>query len=654
MHSTENFELEVVFVLDFTNSMAAARLPDGRTGVQAMLEAFDLALAGLPSSHRVGVVEFHDRNTGPGILSSLTADRTSLIEAVRAFEESGFVPGSSRVWDSVQTAASLFTKPADTPNVVRALVFISDGRDTSSIRGRGDAGETATEDEIQLYAVGVGEVFEEQQLAQMVLDTGGFYYAVRELGALQEQLQVLVSDLRGQYRLTYITLRRRGEYQTRVEFDLPWATGSFETDGIEVSEFYGPDSVGRIAIDPPSEDKETGTAQVFIRALHMPSNISRIRLRLDTLKPLEIATVPKVEGGLLQGWSLTGPDSEGFYEANGNRPVEFGNFGLLFRVKLSGITERSTEIPATVDNSIYTAAQSFTYPEVFYIGEPLPGSGRIVFRTTRDGNREIYVVNFDGTDERNLTDHFDQDYQPTWSPDGGQIAFDSNRVVRRQVFVMNADWSGAPRLITPLSSSNSLPAWSFDGSRIVFVSDRDGNRDIYVMDSDGGNLIRVTAHTASDWWASWSPDGSRIVFTSNRDGIAEVYVIVIGEDLTGGRNLTNNPAGDYRPVWSPDGKRIAFYSWRDGNREVYVMNADGKQLRNITNHPADDWYPAWSPDGLRIAFTTLRDGNREVYVMDSDGNRPRNVSEPSWGGLGPLLGPSWGPVSSALARWSPG
>ena len=226
--SAENFELEVVFVLDFTNSMALGRLEDGRTGIQGMLDAFELAVTSLPGAHRIGVVEFHDRNVDPGILSSLTTNREATIEAVTAFANSSFDSGSSRVWDSISTATELFTSGEDNPDVIRTIVFLSDGRDTSSQLNRSDVGEIASTNLIQLYALGIGDVFEEELLAAMVQSAGGVYYPTRELDALQDQLAVLVNDLRGQYKVTYTTLRREGTYRTKLEVNLPEAVGVFE------------------------------------------------------------------------------------------------------------------------------------------------------------------------------------------------------------------------------------------------------------------------------------------------------------------------------------------------------------------------------------------------------------------------------------------
>ena len=628
-------DFEIVFILDFTNSMARAVLPDGRTGIEAMLDAFERSLASLPIAHRIGVVEFHDRNAEPGILSELTTDRDAILDSVNIFNQSTFDPASSRVWDSIQTAANLFSSSRANLTVVRALVFISDGRDTSSVSSRADAGVTAETSDIQLYALGMVNVFEEDELAAMVRSMGGLYYPTRQVEDLEEQLGVLVNDLRGQYLVSYITLRRQGTYRTRVDIDLTDAVGTFESPELDVATFYGLDNQGRISVDPPSRDQEAGTARVFLRALHVPRNIDRFRFTLDTEKGVEVSLVSEEDGGLLEGWELT-QDFQGFYVASNVRALEFGNFGILFQLDISGATENSLDIPLTFDNSFYTAGKSFNYPPFFCLGE-CP-AGRITFRSNRNAvTSDIYVMNFDGTDQRNITNHINEDFYPDWSPDGLQIVFNSKREGNnREIFVMGDDGAD-PENITNNRLDDSLPSWSPDGSQIAFDSVRDGNREIYVMDADGENQTRLTTNGASDWWASWSPDGERIVFTSDRSGNPDIWVI--DADGTGSTNLTDSPGGDFRPVWSPDGEQIVFYSLRDGDREIYIMNEDGTNQRNLTNDPSQDWYPDWSPDGLRIAFTTLRDGNREIYIMNEDGTSLRNVSNSP----GDDWAPAWGP-----------
>ena len=369
VRTADVFLQEVVFVLDFTSSMAGARLSDGSSGTQAMIEALFRAIDRLPENHRIGVVEFHDRNVEPGVLSRLTTDRKAIRTMVSAFATSPFDPGSSRVWDSIGTAATLFTGPAENPSVVKSIVFITDGRDTSSNLTRNEVGAGASSDGLQLYGVGVGDVFGEAELKAMVRSTGGVYYAVRTQEKLQSQLEFLAGDLLKQYQVSYTSLRG-GTYLVRLEIELAQVVWTFESEPLDSAEFAGPDIEGRIAIDTPQVDLEEGVAKVSLRALHVPRNIARFRFRLDAPDAVEISLVPKAEGGLVEEWELSGPDAQGFFDLSAKRRLEFGEFGLLFRITLSGITEDTVEVPLEFDNSIYTGGKSFNHPPAIVLGEP--------------------------------------------------------------------------------------------------------------------------------------------------------------------------------------------------------------------------------------------------------------------------------------------
>ena len=368
VHTAENFQLEVVFVLDFTNSMAQATLPDGRSGIDAMLSAFESAVLTLPGAHRIGVVEFHDRNAEPSVLSRPTIDRSSVLASVRRFAQSGFDHGSSRVWDSLAAASDLFSREA---GVVKALVFLSDGRDTSSLNTREQAAAYARERKVQLYALSVGDVYEEDELRAAALQTEGSYYRAQQFAGLEDQLETIVGDLRGQYKISYITLRRAGWYQARISVTLRGAEGNFHTETFDVARFFGPDNRGVVQFDPASVDRASGQATLFMRALHVPRNIGRIRFRLETSKPVAAELVAGADGGLLDGWSLSGPDADGFFEASSDDPIEFGNFGPLFRLTLSGITDDRLHIPVAFDDAIYTGGKGFSHPSRIAIGQPV-------------------------------------------------------------------------------------------------------------------------------------------------------------------------------------------------------------------------------------------------------------------------------------------
>ena len=640
VHTGENIDLEVVFVLDFTNSMAQARLPDGSGGIQAMLAAFDSALAVLPSAHRAGAVEFHDRNAEPGVLSALTTDRNGIRGNVLRFSQSSFDPGSSRVWDSVVAGTGLFSTRQDNSRVVRALVFLSDGRDTSSVNDREAARRLARAQYVQLYALGVGEVYQEAELREMANSTGGGYYSARDISLLQEQLQLLVNDLRGQYQLSYITLRRTGEYTVGIEVNLPEVgeRGWMETVPFDVARFFGSDNQGVVVSDPPSLDPANRQATVFIRALHMPRNIDRIRFKPDTDQPLSVELVTRQNGGLLDGWTLDGPDAAGFYEAAASQPLEFGNFGPLFKLTVSDVAEQGPIIPIEFDNTIYTGGKSLARVVAYVnIGDPTASSsskpnlsGKIVFVSDRDGNNELYSMDADGSGLRRLTNHPSDDWQPDLSPDGQRIVFTHGR---RDMYVMNVDGSDVAQLSYE-SGAEWDQDWSPDGNWIVFAYYHNGNLDIYKMRADASGWIRLT-DTEEDWSPSdpdWSPDGQSILFSAgptqkSNSPPVNTDIYIMDANGSGVTRLTSHTAKDRYPAWSPDGERIAFMSNRDGHNKIYTMDADGFDITLLTDDVSiggwtspPDMSLTWSPDGQYIAFSYDVDGDHEIYTIHISGS----------------------------------
>ena len=241
-----------------------------------------------------------------------------------------------------------------------------------------------------------------------------------------------------------------------------------------------------------------------------------------------------------------------------------------------------------------------------------PDGTQLVFRSNRDGKLNIYVMGSDGSNPTRLTAE-DYNSSPSWSPDGTKIAFSSGDTDGDAIYVMGSDGSDATRLT--YRGNNGSPSWSPDGARIAFASTPtpSANLEIYVMGSDGSNLTRLTD---TGWNDSpvWSPDGSKIAFVSNR-GTGEVDtfdIYVMGSDGSNPTRLTD--AGDNRsPSWSPDGTRIAFQSTRDGETDIYVMGSDGSDATRLTA-TGDNRSPSWSPDGTRIAFLSTRDGNWDIYA----------------------------------------
>ena len=380
-----------------------------------------------------------------------------------------------------------------------------------------------------------------------------------------------------------------------------------------------------------------------MRALHVPRNIDRILFRVQTTKPLQVELVPSNDGGLLEGWTLSGPD-EGWYEATSATPLEFGNLGLLAKLTLSNITEEGLSIPVWFDNSIYTGDKRVARLAYMEIGDFYP-TGRIAFVSRRQDEdvNQIYLINADGSNVSRLfwSDRGISD--PVWSPDGEQLAYHGNGA---GIELYSMSRSFGPNLTGSLELDTAIdPEWSPDGSRIAFAASQDSSDslDIYVISADGSNVIKLTDSDARNRVPDWSPDGRRILFTSADAGdLSTADIYVMNADGSGDVRLTSNGHLDFDPVWSPDGQRIAFYSDReDGDSEIYVMDADGTNVTRITNflgHGSRD--PDWSPDGHWVVFSSRQvesGGGYDIYIVRLDGSSLTRLTDdgannldPSW------------------------
>ena len=255
-------------------------------------------------------------------------------------------------------------------------------------------------------------------------------------------------------------------------------------------------------------------------------------------------------------------------------------------------------------------------------GSPTPPP-RVAYLSDRTGNLDIYITTMTlGYPTVNLTNHSAGDDEFCWSPTGNQLAFLSDRSGQWELWVINANGTGATQL-TANGGTKANPAWSPTGNKIAFVY----NGDICVYDLTNNSSQNLTMGNGNNRMPCWSPSGNQIVFASDRSGNWDIWVM--NADGTGVIQLTNDIQVELRPVWSPNGQKIAF----ERGSDVWVMDANGASPLNLTNGVgAFNGLPTWSPNSQSIAFE--RDG--DIYRINANGTGLTQLTT-----MGSCFSPHW-------------
>lgn len=256
-------------------------------------------------------------------------------------------------------------------------------------------------------------------------------------------------------------------------------------------------------------------------------------------------------------------------------------------------------------------------------GKPGIAHTQIAFANDQTGHKEIYLVDYDGANLRQLTRDGSISLLPRLSPGRKLLAYTSYKEGNPDLFLIDLE-RGKVRPLSAEQGLNIAGGFSPDGSQILLTLSRGGSPNVYAKSLEGGSLTRLTRHFGADSSPTFSPDGAQAAFVSDRSGNPQIYLLDIATQRP--KRLTGMNWCD-SPAWSPTGEWIAFAGRANvkDKMDIFLVDVTGGQVRQITRGEGSNENPAWSPDGRFIAFTSSRGGRPELFVMDSDGSAPHRL-----------------------------
>ena len=275
----------------------------------------------------------------------------------------------------------------------------------------------------------------------------------------------------------------------------------------------------------------------------------------------------------------------------------------------------------------YTKKSGIFFSKIAFVG-----------KRRKQDHKQIYVMDFDGSNLEQITNSKAHHLSPSWSPDNRYIVYTSFVDDNPDLFIYDR-LIKKHRKISGRAGVNSGGQFAHKGNLVAFTGSMRGDTDIFITDTQGSKRQRLIRGLGLDVDPTFSPNGKWLAFVSGRYGNPHIFRATLNwQDnrlrVIDDKRLTYAGWYNANPSWSPDSQKIAFAGYdRDIDRfDIFLMNSDGSNLERMTLDRGDNESPSWSPNGMMLAFFSTRvpnsgrKGQAQIYVMSRDGSEQRMIA----------------------------